>query len=74
MELNRFEKVVFTEYWENLSRTAKVQKGAIGYISGDDRGRLTVVFDNDQDHLVTPNCVGQLAIVGVPRLIVNTVN
>jgi hypothetical protein len=42
MELNRFERVIFTEYWENLSRTAKVQKGAICYVSGDDRRRLTV--------------------------------
>ena len=73
MELNRFERVVFTEYWENLSRTVKVQNGAIGYVSGDDRGRLTVVFEDDQDHLVTPNCVGQLAVVGVPRLIVSSI-
>lgn len=61
-----YKKIVVSEDWQNLSRTAEVKVGAVGYIVGEDRGEYSILFSRQSKDKVKANELSMLACHGVP--------
>ncbi|HEY9017722.1 MAG: hypothetical protein IBX55_15645 [Methyloprofundus sp.] len=70
-ELSGLKRVVFIQDWKNLSETASVKEGAIGYITAESGGIIDVVFREKDKDLVKPNTVGTLMCCGVPVSVIS---